>query len=189
MPKRGYRTWFVFVTSWSFQNIKHIRKSRKPWFTSLLMWFTKFKISSHKLKIESGRYTRPITPLNERICDRCDKHEIDDEIHLFNHCIHFLEARKTLFDLINESNVNFQSLSSFQNVFRNTSVVFLNINKNTRIQVYLTNQGPSRSKDSTINDSMTYTVIKMNNSMIKKKQNNQNHHVILRMKADHQALA
>ena len=31
-----------------------------------------------------------------------------------------------------------------------------------------TNQGPSRDKDSTINDSMTYTVIKMNNSMIKK---------------------
>jgi hypothetical protein len=29
-------------------------------------------------------------------------------------------------------------------------------------------QGPSRDKDSTINDSMTYTVIKMNNSMIKK---------------------
>jgi hypothetical protein len=78
---------------------------------------TKFKISSHKLKIESGRYTRPITPLNERICDRCDKHEVDDEIHLFNHCIHFLEARKTLFDLINKSNVNFQSLSSFQNFF------------------------------------------------------------------------
>ena len=44
-----------------------------------------------------------------------------------------------------------------------------------------TNQGPSRDKDSTINDSMTYTVIKMNNSMIKKKQNNQNHHVILRL--------
>ena len=36
-------------------------------------------------------------------------------------------------------------------------------------------------KDSTINDPMTYTVIKMNNSMIKKNQNNQNHHVILRL--------
>ena len=33
-------------------------------------------------------------------------------------------------------------------------------------------------KDSTINDSMTYTVIKMNNSMIKKTQSN---HVILRL--------
>ena len=52
--------------------------------------------------------------------------------------------------------------------------------KNTRIQVYLTNQGPSRGKDSAINDSMTYTVIKINNSMIKKKSN-QNHHVILRL--------
>jgi hypothetical protein len=33
--------------------------------------------------------------------------------------------------------------------------------------------------DTSCDDSMTYTVIKMNNSMIKKKQNNQNHHVIL----------
>ena len=49
--------------------------------------------------------------------DRCDKHEVDDEIIFFNHCIHFLEARKTLFDLINQSNVNFQSLSSFQKIF------------------------------------------------------------------------
>ena len=35
------------------------------------------------------------------------------------------------------------------------------------VQVYLTNQGPSRGKDSIIHDSMIYTVIKMNNSMIK----------------------
>ena len=50
--------------------------------------------------------------------------------------------------------------------------------KNTIIQVYSTKQGPSRGKDSTINDSMTYTVIKMNNSMIK---TNQNHHFVLRL--------
>jgi hypothetical protein len=33
----------------------------------------------------------------------------------FNHCTHFLKARKTLFDMINKSNVNFQS--SFQKHF------------------------------------------------------------------------
>ena len=43
--------------------------------------------------------------------------EVDDDIHFYNHCTHFLEARKTLFDLINKSNGNFQSLSSFQKNF------------------------------------------------------------------------
>ena len=55
--------------------------------------------------------------------------EVDDEIHFFivlllldyclglSHHTHFLEARKTLFELINKSNVNFQSLSSFQKMF------------------------------------------------------------------------
>ena len=103
-------------------------------------YITKFKNISHKLKIESGRYTctRPITPLNERICDRCDKHEVDDEIHFFNHCTHFLEARKTLFDLINKSNVNFQSLSSFQNklwIFNCENIAILNLNLNLNFSV------------------------------------------------------
>ena len=59
-------------------------------------YITKFKSSSHKLKIESGRYTRPITPLNKRICDKCDKHEEDDEIHFFNHCTHFFRRKENI---------------------------------------------------------------------------------------------
>jgi hypothetical protein len=33
--------------------------------------FTKFRISNHKLKIETGRYSKPITPLENRICEKC----------------------------------------------------------------------------------------------------------------------
>jgi len=106
------RTYVQIKTNFGFEKYLDLIKEPKN-----RRYITKFKISSHKLKIESGRYTRPITPLNERICDRCDKHEVDDEIHFFNHCTHFLEERKTLFDLINKSNVNFQSLSSFQKFF------------------------------------------------------------------------
>ena len=35
--------------------------------------FTKFRISSHKLKNETGRFTRPHTPLEQRVCDHCLK--------------------------------------------------------------------------------------------------------------------
>ena len=41
---------------------------------------TKFRISSHKLKIETGRFTRPLTPLEQRVCDHCLM-TIEDEFH------------------------------------------------------------------------------------------------------------
>ena len=42
-------------------------------------------MSSHDLKIKRGRYNNPMTPINKRICTRCESNEIDDEIHLL-HC-------------------------------------------------------------------------------------------------------
>ena len=120
------RTYVQIKTNFGFEKYLDIIKEHKN-----RRYITKFKISSHKLKIEAGRYTRPITPLNERICDRYDNHEVDDEIHFFNHCTHLLEARKTLFDLINKSYVNFQSLSYFQknfwtfNILNNLSMFLL----------------------------------------------------------------
>ena len=96
------RTYVQIKANFGFEKYLDIIKEHKN-----RRYITKFKISSHKLKIQVGRYTRPITPLNERICDRCDNHEVDDEIIFFNHYTHFLEARKTLFDLINKSFLDF----------------------------------------------------------------------------------
>jgi hypothetical protein len=42
--------------------------------------FTKFRISNHKLKIETGRYSKPITPLENRICKKCFSDEIESVI-------------------------------------------------------------------------------------------------------------
>ena len=41
---------------------------------------TKFRISSHKLKIETGRFTRPLTPLEQGVCDHCLM-TIENEFH------------------------------------------------------------------------------------------------------------
>ena len=41
---------------------------------------TKLRISSHKLKIGTGRFTRPLTPLEQRVCDHCLM-IIEDEFH------------------------------------------------------------------------------------------------------------
>jgi len=44
---------------------------------------TRFRISSHRLHIETGRYKRPPTPLDERICFKCNNNCVEDEYHIF----------------------------------------------------------------------------------------------------------
>lgn len=57
---------------------------------------TKFRISNHKLLIETGRYTGK--PVNERLCPSCN--EIDTECHFLFQCKIIPDRlRKKLFDL------------------------------------------------------------------------------------------
>ena len=52
---------------------------------------TCLRISSHKLPIETGRYSRPIIPRQERYCIYCTEHGrgnlLGDERHLLTKCI------------------------------------------------------------------------------------------------------
>ena len=41
----------------------------------------KFRISAHKLAIESGRYLRPQVPLNDRLCTFCNDKCVENEMH------------------------------------------------------------------------------------------------------------
>ncbi len=47
---------------------------------------TRFRVSAHGLGIECGRYTRPPTPLEERICNACPSKPIEDEFHFPMEC-------------------------------------------------------------------------------------------------------
>ena len=54
----------------------------------------KFRCSNHKLGIELGRRDR--TPRDERICTRCDKNIVDDELHFVLECPSFNADRIAL---------------------------------------------------------------------------------------------
>jgi ribonuclease BN (tRNA processing enzyme) len=41
----------------------------------------RFRTSNHKLHIETGRYTSPITPVENRICSNCNSKSVEDELH------------------------------------------------------------------------------------------------------------
>ena len=63
--------------------------------------FSKLRISAHNLEIEIGRHHRPRpTPLNERTCNLCNEHVIQDEYHILMKCTHFNNERKQLLDKI-----------------------------------------------------------------------------------------
>ena len=69
------------------------RKQRKA--------LTAFRISSHKLQIERGRYSGKI--IEERLCATCNV--IEDEIHLFCDCVKYMSLRNNMYQYIFNSNV------------------------------------------------------------------------------------
>ena len=50
----------------------------------LRMTITRWRLSCHKLRIETGRYTNPITPRDQRLCKICLV--LEDEQHALFHC-------------------------------------------------------------------------------------------------------
>ena len=59
---------------------------------------TRWRLSCHKLRIETGRYTNPITPRDERKCRICQV--VEDERHALFHCAAHQFIRLKFFSLI-----------------------------------------------------------------------------------------
>lgn len=71
-----------------YKHLIHVRSIQpylcKPISSAHKRIITKFRLSSHKLYIETGRYVG----LNrtERLCQNCDTHNIEDEFHFMLQC-------------------------------------------------------------------------------------------------------
>ena len=106
------RTYKQFKTTSSLENylvyIKDINNRKE---------LTKLRISSHKLQIELGRYTRPRkTPVPQRICKLCQIDQVEDEEHFIIHCPYYHNERKTLYEQLN-SFTCFETLSNEKILF------------------------------------------------------------------------
>ena len=71
----------------------------------------RYRMSSHDLRIERGRYDRPVTPAEQRICTRCNLNEIDNEKHMLFTCIYFA-SEQTLFFFKCSKNIKFTKLDN-----------------------------------------------------------------------------
>ena len=65
---------------------------------------TRWRLSNHDLKIETGRYTRPKTPRNERKCILCDT--IEDEYHVIFSCPRYAAARTGHERILSSNNIS-----------------------------------------------------------------------------------
>jgi hypothetical protein len=70
---------------------------------------TKLRISSHRLKIETGRYLK--LEVNKRLCNKWDLNKIEDEINVLLECPSTSTDRQVLIDMINNNCNNFQYLN------------------------------------------------------------------------------
>ena len=89
----GYETYISDIRNISHRNI-----------------LTRFRTSKHKLHIETGRYTCPITPVENRICSHCNSKSVEDEFHFLMYCPRFENHRRELFS--NVLNYNAAVLSA-----------------------------------------------------------------------------
>ena len=74
--------------------ILHIRGNH------LITAMARYRMSSHDLDRERGRFNNPITPKIQQICTRCELSEIDNEIHRLIQCSAMNNEREILYDSV-----------------------------------------------------------------------------------------
>ena len=60
--------------------------------------------------METGRYLKPKTPVNERLCKFCISSSVEDETHFLINCELYSDIRLPLFQKAGKHNENFNTL-------------------------------------------------------------------------------
>ena len=87
----------------------------------------KLRISSHELRIETGRYDK--IPREERLCNLCNSNKIEDETHFLLDCPRYSSIRDMFFSKI-ESKIPFLRLLSYETLIShlmNSTDYYINI--------------------------------------------------------------
>ena len=74
-------------------------------------WLSRYRTSAHSLRIETGRYTRPVTPICERKCCYCETDSVDDEKHFVLMCETFKVKRQCFMSRVRALYPNIDSMT------------------------------------------------------------------------------
>uniref|UniRef100_A0A4W5RDT1 ribonuclease H n=1 Tax=Hucho hucho TaxID=62062 RepID=A0A4W5RDT1_9TELE len=72
---------------------------------------TKYRLSDHRLAIETGRHKKTWLPKEERVCGHCTTGEVETEMHFLLYCDKYSSPRDTLFTEMTTFIPNFNSLN------------------------------------------------------------------------------
>ena len=95
---------------------------------------TRWRLSNHNLKIETGRYTRPYTERKDRICTMCSS--IEDEHHVVFSCPRYDDVRANHTQLLEQSSTIMEILNPRYNLLKDTAN-FLRAIENKRDELNL----------------------------------------------------
>ena len=76
----------------------------------------KFRLSSHKLAIKTGRYSTPKIPVQQRLCVPCNRNKIKTEEHLFLKCSLYSKLRTDFFHIV-DGHINFVNPISSEYIY------------------------------------------------------------------------
>ena len=76
----------------------------------------KLRSCSLPLCIETGRYSKPKTPIEQRLCKFCSIGKVEDETHFISDCELYSDIRETLFNKASEINPAFNTFNSEEKV-------------------------------------------------------------------------
>ena len=72
----------------------------------------RFRVSSHRLAIETGRHLKPPLPIESRVCVHCPGELVDDELHLITVCKHHDGERVRLYQIAKRYIAEFEHLDN-----------------------------------------------------------------------------
>lgn len=90
---------------------------------------SQIRSSSHNLEIERGRHCKPIRPIEDRICNKCEI--VEDEDHFLLACLNNVNERNALFEKISSVDPEFIHMS------RKGKFIYMMTNGNRQIMTWV----------------------------------------------------
>ncbi len=99
------RTYKKFETEFKMESYLNLQNVK------LRTAIARFRLSAHNLRIETGRHTKPYTPVEKRLCLKCNSNNIQDEEHHLMLCEAFSEVRMPLLSVAAQHITSFNDMS------------------------------------------------------------------------------
>jgi hypothetical protein len=104
----------------TYRKFKHHFK-REPYLLlpdrALRKSIAQFRLSAHKLRIETDRYGARHTAVEDRTCRYCSTNQVEDEAHFLIMCEAYTSQRQALYNKISMNNIHFNNYDSDQKFF------------------------------------------------------------------------